>query len=187
MKKRLVLFASGSGSNATNVYNHFKDHPTIEVVALFCNNAQAGIIGKIPEIPLIIFDRQTFNSSNDFLKLIFPYNPDLIALLGFLWKVPEYLINDYKIINLHPALLPKFGGRGMWGHFVHEAVKLAGESETGITIHWVNSEYDKGQIIAQYKCQLDELDTAETIAQKIHLLEQQLVPITIESILNKFI
>lgn len=183
MKKTLVLFASGSGSNATNVYNHFKDHPTIEVVALFCNNAQAGIIGKIP-IDTVVFDRQTFNDKDKFLEIIGEYKPDLVALLGFLWKVPEYLVNTYKIVNLHPAILPKFGGKGMWGHFVHQAVKAAGDRETGITIHWVNSEYDKGEIIAQYKCQLDELDTIETIGEKIHLLEQQWLPITLEAILR---
>ncbi len=187
MKQRLVLFASGSGSNAENVANYFKDSKEVEIVALFCNKANAGVIPKMEklQIPVTIFDKNTFNNETAFLALLAPYQASLIALLGFLWKVPAFLVRAYpqQIINLHPALLPKFGGKGMYGHFVHEAVKAQGERETGITIHFVNEHYDEGQIIAQYKCEVLESDTAESIAEKIHELEQTFVPQCIQKVI----
>lgn len=184
MKHKLVIFASGSGSNAVNVCEHFKLHPTIEVSALFCNNPNAGVIAKMEAmgIPVEIFNRETFKQETAFLTLLQKYNPSLLALLGFLWKVPDYLVQAYpkKIINLHPALLPKFGGKGMYGHFVHSAVKAANETKTGITLHWVNAQYDEGEIIAQFTCNLDHSDSVERIALKIHALEQAHVPGVIE-------
>jgi phosphoribosylglycinamide formyltransferase-1 len=184
MKHKLVIFASGSGSNAVNVCEHFKLHPTIEVSALFCNNPNAGVIAKMKamNIPVEVFNRETFMQETAFLTLLQKYNPDMLALLGFLWKVPHYLVQAYpkKIINLHPALLPKFGGKGMYGLFVHKAVKEANETKTGITLHWVNEQYDEGEIIAQFTCNINHLDTVETIALKIHALEQAHVPKVIE-------
>lgn len=184
----LVLFASGSGSNAENVCRHFQYNPDIKITALFCNTPNAGVIKKMErfKVPVVLFNRETFNNQQKFLSLIEPYQPDYIALLGFLWMVPAWLVQAYphKIINLHPALLPKYGGKGMYGHHVHEAVKQSGETETGITIHWVNEHYDEGEIIAQYKCRVEPNDTAEMIADKIHLLEQKHVPGVIESLLK---
>lgn len=188
MKQKLVIFASGSGSNAVNVCEQFKNHAGIEVVALFCNNPQAGVIHKMEAfgVPVELFSREQFKDESTFLKKLDTYQPNLIALLGFLWKVPDYLVQAYPhhIINLHPALLPKFGGKGMYGHFVHEAVKAANEDKTGITIHWVNAQYDEGEIIAQFDCALNEEDTAETIALKIHALEQKHVPTVIAAVMQ---
>ncbi len=182
----IVIFASGSGSNALNVISYFDKHPIVRVAAVFCNNPKAGIIEKIKatSVPLVLFDKKQFDNPDLFLPLIQPYQSHLIALLGFLWKVPEFLIKAYpqQIINLHPALLPKYGGKGMYGHFVHEAVKKAGETETGISIHYVNEHYDEGKLIAQFKTPVSETDTATTIAEKIHQLEQQHVPVVIENI-----
>lgn len=188
MKKKLVVFASGSGSNAVNVCNYFKNSEEIEISALFCNNPKAGVIDKMKAfgVPVVLFDRQTFNNGEAFLQQLAIYQPDLIALLGFLWKVPAYMVEAYegKIVNLHPALLPKYGGKGMYGHFVHEAVKAAGEKESGISIHWVNAHYDEGKMIAQFSCRLEEKDTADDIAAKIHTLEQAHVPATLHAVLK---
>lgn len=186
--KQLVIFASGSGSNAMNVIAYFSNKPSIQVAAVFCNNPKAGILEKIKStaVPIVLFDKQQFQNPETFLTLLNQYQPDCIALLGFLWKVPSYLIAAYpqQIVNLHPALLPKYGGKGMYGHHVHEAVKLAGESETGISIHYVNERYDEGKLIAQFKTKLHANDTVESIAQKIHELEQQYVPTVIESVFS---
>lgn len=189
MKHKLIIFASGSGSNAVNVCEYFKLHPTIVISALFCNNPNAGVIAKMEAIgvPVEIFNRETFMQETAFLTLLQKYNPSMLALLGFLWKVPHYLVQAYpkKIINLHPALLPKFGGKGMYGNFVHTAVKAAKETKTGITLHWVNAQYDEGEIIAQFTCNLNNLDTVETIALKIHALEQAHVPEVIEQAMQQ--
>ena len=176
----LILFASGSGSNAENVCKHFQHHPDIRIQALFCNNPKAGVIKKMEafQVPVHVFSKAEFSDANQFLKSIQSFQPDYIVLLGFLWKIPPFLVAAYpnRIINLHPALLPKFGGKGMYGHHVHEAVKQAGEKETGITIHLVDEHYDEGKIIAQYRCKVDESDTVDQIADKIHLLEMEFVP-----------
>jgi phosphoribosylglycinamide formyltransferase-1 len=185
--QQLVLFASGSGSNAMNVIAFFANNPGVQVAAVFCNNPKAGIIEKIKSthVPLVLFNKAQFENPDLFLPLIQTYQPALIALLGFLWKVPSFLIQAYpqQILNLHPALLPKYGGKGMYGHHVHEAVKLAGETETGISLHYVNEHYDEGKLIAQFKTPLSETDTSASIAEKIHQLEQKHVPVVIESIL----
>jgi phosphoribosylglycinamide formyltransferase-1 len=188
MKKNLVIFASGSGSNAVNVCQYFKDHDEVVVSALFCNNPHAGVIEKMQAfgVPVVLFNKETFANKAAFLQSMEPYKPTLIALLGFLWKVPAYLIEAYpNMLNLHPALLPKYGGKGMYGHHVHEAVKAAGETETGITIHWVNAHYDEGAVIAQFTHGLNQSDDADNIAKYIHLLEQKHVPEVIEEVLKK--
>lgn len=172
--KRIIIFASGSGSNAENIYHQFFNE-NIEIVAIFCNNEKAGVIERANrlEIPLVLFNRNDFNNTDVVDKQILSYKPDLIVLAGFLWKIPERLIILFpnKIINIHPALLPNYGGKGMYGHFVHEAVINAKETKSGITIHYVNEHYDQGDYIFQAECELTPLDTAETLAQKIHLLE----------------
>ncbi len=172
--KRIIIFASGSGSNAENIYHQFLNE-NIEIVAIFCNNEKAGVIERANrlEIPLVLFNRNDFTNTDVVDKQILSYKPDLIVLAGFLWKIPERLILLFpnKIINIHPALLPNYGGKGMYGHFVHEAVINAKETKSGITIHYVNEHYDEGDYIFQAECELTPLDTAETLAQKIHLLE----------------
>ena len=186
--KILVLFASGSGSNVLNVIAHFAAHPTVSIAAVFCNNPNAGIVEKMKahSIPLVLFNKKQFQDAEVFLPLLHQYNPSFIALLGFLWRVPSYLVDAYPqhIINLHPALLPKFGGKGMYGMHVHEAVKLAKETESGISIHFVNEHYDEGKLIAQFKTEVTDEDTPESIAQKIHALEQKHVPAVIEDLLK---
>lgn len=187
-QKRIVVFASGSGSNAVKLCRTNLNHADIKVVALFCNNPNAGVIEKMKEfdVPVVLFNRTDFRNEAEFLEKLNQYQPDLIALLGFLWKIPAYLVDAFptKIVNLHPALLPKFGGKGMYGHFVHEAVKAANEKETGISIHYVNENFDEGEIIAQFKVDLNPNDTAESIADKIHILEQTFVAETIISLLK---
>jgi len=188
MKQNIVIFASGSGSNALNVCRYFQNHSTISVSAIFCNNPNAGIIEKIKpfQIPLVLFNKSEFNKEEEFIESLNRFKPTVIALLGFLWKMPDYLVHYYphKIVNLHPALLPKFGGKGMYGHYVHEAVKAAKETKTGISIHWVNSQYDEGEIIAQFECEIQKEDSVTNIAEKIHLLEQLHVPSVIENVLK---
>ncbi|MFZ4799436.1 MAG: phosphoribosylglycinamide formyltransferase [Bacteroidia bacterium] len=186
--KNIVIFASGSGSNAENIATYFKDSKTVNVKAVFTNNANAGVIEKMKkfQIPCIVFTKDDFKSKEYFLIRLYQYRPDLIVLAGFLWLVPNYLVHAYpnKMINIHPALLPKFGGKGMYGMHVHEAVKAANESETGITIHYVNQKFDDGKIIFKEKTQLTENDTPESIAQKIHKLEMANFPVEIERILK---
>ncbi len=187
-QKRIVVFASGSGSNAVKLCRTTLNQTDIKVVALFCNNPNAGVIEKMKEfdVPVVLFNRTDFRNEAEFLEKLNQYQPDLIALLGFLWKIPAYLVDAFptKIVNLHPALLPKFGGKGMYGHFVHEAVKAANEKETGISIHYVNENFDEGEIIAQFKVDLNPNDTAESIADKIHVLEQTFVAETIIGLLK---
>jgi phosphoribosylglycinamide formyltransferase-1 len=186
--KNIVIFASGSGSNAENITEYFKDSKSVKITAVFTNNSNAGVISKMKKygIPCVIFTQDDFKSREYFTIKLYQYRPDLIVLAGFLWLIPNYLVTEYpnKIINIHPALLPKFGGKGMYGMHVHEAVKAANESETGITIHYVNSKFDDGEIIFQTNTPLTENDTPETIAQKIHALEMENFPAEIDKILN---
>jgi len=182
--QKLVLFASGSGSNVLNVIAHFAKHPSVLIAAVFCNNPNAGIVEKmkVHAIPLVLFDKKQFQDAEVFLPLLQQYNPSFIALLGFLWRVPSYLVDAYPqhIINLHPALLPKYGGKGMYGMHVHEAVKLAKETETGISIHFVNEHYDEGEILVQHACAVDPNDTPTTIASKVQQLEHRFFPKAVE-------
>lgn len=186
--KHIILFASGSGSNVINVCNYFKNNKNISVAALFCNNVNAPILNKITtyQIPVHVFNKAELLAEPTFLPLIQQYQPDLICLLGFLQKIPGYLVNAYpnKIINLHPALLPKFGGKGMYGMHVHEAVKEANETETGITLHYVNEHYDEGAIIKQFKTWVEPTDTPQSIAEKIAALEMKHVPEVINDLLK---
>lgn len=186
--KNIVLFASGSGTNAANICSFFSEHSEINVSALFCNKADAFVIHRMKEynVPCIVFNKGQFNDSDYFLSIIEKYSPDLIILAGFLWLIPSYLIQRYpnKIINIHPSLLPKFGGKGMHGMHVHEAVYEAKEKQTGITIHFVNEAYDEGAIIYQAKTELSSFDTPDIIAQKIHVLEMENFPRIIEKVLE---
>ncbi len=182
----IVIFASGSGTNAENIIRYFKGHRSIVVDKVLTNNPEAGVIERAKKlgVGVDVFSKQEFHQEA-FLQKI--QHADFIILAGFLWLGPEYLVLKFaqRILNIHPALLPQYGGKGMYGMKVHEAVIESGEKESGITIHEVNSEYDKGAIVAQFKCPVHSNDTPEKLAQRIHELEYEHFPETIESfILN---
>lgn len=186
--KNIIVFASGSGSNAENIIRYFnKAGSTKQVKLLVCNKPDAAVITKAERlnIPVMLVNKEKFNSPQ-FIEELKSYQPDLIALMGFLWLIPADLAEAFegKMINLHPALLPKFGGKGMYGMNVHKTVVDTGEKESGITIHWVTKEYDKGAIIFQAKCDVLPADTAVEVAHKIHELEQTYVPQVINELLE---
>jgi phosphoribosylglycinamide formyltransferase 1 len=183
---KIAIFASGSGTNAENIIKFCKENKKIEISIVFSNNKNAYVIQRAinHNIKYYVFSRPEFYSSQNILKTLKEQKIDFIVLAGFLWLIPEYLIDTYpnKIINIHPALLPKYGGKGMYGMNVHKAVKENNEKETGITIHYVNKEYDKGDIIFQAKCEILPEDTPEAIAKKVHELEYMHFPKVIEKI-----
>lgn len=188
-KKRVAIFASGSGSNAMNLIHHFKGHSSIEVAFVLTNNSSAGIIEKAEGIGVktIVLSNAEVAKGDVLKSLCEQENIHWIVLAGYLRLVPAGFINSYenRIINLHPALLPKFGGKGMFGQHVHRAVVESGETESGITIHFVNSEFDKGRIIAQFRCSVKAEDTASDLDRKIRVLEQSYLPTVVEkTILN---
>ncbi|MFY0600350.1 MAG: phosphoribosylglycinamide formyltransferase [Cyclobacteriaceae bacterium] len=178
MGKNIAIFASGSGSNAENIIKAFESSD-IEVKVVLTNNPSAFVIERCERlnVPCLVFNRVDFKSE-DFLDKLDRYEIDFIVLAGFLWKIPEYLIQRYpnEIINIHPALLPKYGGKGMYGAHVHEAVVTNGESESGITIHLVDENYDEGKIIFQAKCVVAPEDNADAVASKVHELEYEHFP-----------
>tara|TARA_R110002073_G_scaffold123234_1_gene266714 strand:+ start:10197 stop:10766 length:570 start_codon:yes stop_codon:yes gene_type:complete len=186
--KRIVIFASGSGSNAEQIINHFKNSELVSVTKVFTNNKNAGVIDRCKRlnIPFAIFNKSDFSTSDIVLNDV-KINADYVILAGFLWRIPQAFVEYFskKIINIHPALLPKYGGKGMYGMNVHNAVKENKETETGITIHFVNENYDEGAIIFQAKTQLETSDTPEDIANKIHLLEYEYFPKVIEETILK--
>ncbi|HEY8934481.1 MAG TPA: phosphoribosylglycinamide formyltransferase [Cyclobacteriaceae bacterium] len=192
MKKfNIAIFASGSGSNAEQIFTYFKNHPTITVSMLLSNNAQAFALERADRfnIPTKTFTKQQFRESEIVLKWLHDANITHVVLAGFLWLVPDYLIKAFpnKIINIHPALLPRFGGAGMYGMKVHQAIKDKGETETGITIHEVNEHYDEGKIVFQASCKVDSHDTPEQIANKVHQLEYAHYPVVIEKWINSLL
>lgn len=183
--KKIAILASGSGSNAENIIQYFKGSDSVEVTLILTNNASAGVIerGKRLDVPVVVFSRNNFSKSDTVIRLLKNNETDWVILAGFLWLIPESLIRAFpdRIINIHPALLPKYGGKGMWGHHVHEAVVRNQESESGITIHYVNEHYDEGEIIFQAQCPVTPTDTPETVAQKVHELEYRHFPEVIEA------
>ncbi|MBP8945400.1 MAG: phosphoribosylglycinamide formyltransferase [Paludibacteraceae bacterium] len=186
MPIRIAIFASGSGSNAENIIRYFSNHPNFVFPVIISNNEKAFVHERAKKlgVPSVTFSKEDFLKGEKILNFLQEQKIDAVVLAGFLLQLPPLLINAYpkKIINIHPALLPKFGGKGMYGMRVHEAVKEAGETETGITIHYVNNEYDAGEIIFQAKCPVLPEDTPETIAKKVHELEYQYFPRVIEKI-----
>ena len=183
--KRIVIFASGSGSNAENIYHYF-DKSKVEITGFLSNNKKAKVLERAKQLQI---NSAVFNKT-EFLDESFLDHPllkevDLIVLAGFLWKVPEYLIAAFpnKIVNIHPALLPKYGGKGMYGMHVHNAVVENKESETGITIHYVNENYDEGAIIFQARTPVLKTDTPKDVVAKIHKLEFEHFPKIIEKVL----
>ena len=190
MTKKIAVFASGSGSNAENIYNYFNGNDDVVVSLILTNNPNAGVIERATRlnIPFTVFDKNTFKNTNEIVKLLQENNIDLVVLAGFLWLIPENLIEAFtnKIVNIHPALLPKYGGKGMFGDNVHKAVVEHKETETGITIHFVNQHYDEGKVIFQAKCKVLPTDTFEEVASKIHALEYEHFPKVIADLLLTF-
>ncbi|HTI60843.1 phosphoribosylglycinamide formyltransferase [Mucilaginibacter sp.] len=189
MKKRIAIFASGSGSNAQKIMEHFKRSSEAEVVLILTNNPQAYVLQRADnfEIPSHIFSRHEFYETDGIIRLLKNLQVDLVVLAGFLWLVPANLLKAFpnKIINLHPALLPKYGGKGMYGDHVHKAVLEAKEEESGITIHFVNEKFDEGEILHQSRFKIEPGDNLEMIKFKGQQLEHQHFPRVIESLLKK--
>ncbi len=183
----IAIFASGSGTNAQAIVEYFNKKGLDIVKLILSNKPDAYVIERAKQlsVPYFVFDKETFYNSTIIIDKLKYNNIDFIILAGFLWLMPVYLLKYYKnrIINIHPALLPKYGGKGMFGMRVHNAVIANCETETGITIHFVNEEYDKGKIIFQAKCKIEKSDTPESIAQKVHKLEYEYYPIVIEKII----
>lgn len=189
MKTRIAIFASGSGSNAQKIMEYFKSHTEGEVVLVLTNNPQAYVLQRADnfEIPTHVFTRHEFYKTEDVVKLLKNLQVDLIVLAGFLWLVPLSLLKAFpnQIINIHPALLPKYGGKGMYGDHVHKAVLANGETESGITIHFVNENFDEGEIIHQAKYKVEPGDTLEVLQFKGQQLEHHHFPKVIEGLLKK--
>ena len=186
--KRIVIFASGSGSNAENLIKFFQNSDNASVIQVLTNNPHAKVLDRCKRLNVsaLSFNRIAFSKSEDVLNVLRSSQPDLIVLAGFLWKFPEFILKEFenKVINIHPALLPKYGGKGMYGMHVHNAVVENKETETGITIHYVNENYDEGAIIFQAKCEVKTSDNAEDVAAKIHELEMEHFPRVVEKLLN---
>ena len=185
--KKLIIFASGNGSNAERIITYFKENKLAEVSLILTNNPQAGVISRAKRlgVPCRIFDKKDLYESNYLLELLKEEQPDLIILAGFLWKFPTNLIENFphKIVNIHPSLLPKYGGKGMYGMHVHHEVIKHGEKESGITIHYVNEHYDQGAIIYQERVAITPEDTPKSLAEKVHTLEYQAFPLIIKQLL----
>lgn len=183
----IIIFASGKGSNAQAIIDHFKKSGQAKVMLIVSNKENAGVldIARNEHIPFLIIDKHSFRETL-LLDQLQMYKPALIILAGFLWKIPDMLIQAFhdRIINIHPALLPGYGGKGMYGHHVHDAVLAANEKQTGITVHYVNEVYDSGNIILQARCKVHTGDTNDALAARIHQLEHFYYPRVIEYLLN---
>ncbi|MDD4109744.1 MAG: phosphoribosylglycinamide formyltransferase [Prolixibacteraceae bacterium] len=184
--KKIAIFASGSGTNAQKIMEHFADNKSITIDSLWSNNQEAYALKRAADmgIKTFIFNRHQLYESAEVRQILHQRGIDLIVLAGFLWLIPETLIDDFTIINIHPALLPKYGGKGMYGMKVHREVINNGDKETGISIHYVDKKYDHGQIIYQAKCLVDINDTPEQVADKVHQLEYEYFPVVIERLLT---
>ena len=187
--KNVAIFASGSGTNAENIAQFFSGNPNVSISIILTNNPKAGVIDRAEKlaIPNVVFDRNRFYRSDEIVHILTEYNIDLIVLAGFLWLVPQNILKafPYRIINIHPALLPKYGGKGMFGNYVHEAVIKAGDKKSGITIHFVNEKYDEGQTILQKELEVFDNDTPDSLASRIHKLEYEYFPQVIAKLLTK--
>jgi formyltetrahydrofolate-dependent phosphoribosylglycinamide formyltransferase len=184
---QIAIFASGAGSNALRLMEHFKQHQQIKIALLVSNKAGAGALHHASNhgISTLVIERERFFNGDTYMPELKSAGIDFIVLAGFLWKIPQALIQAYpqRIVNLHPSLLPQYGGKGMYGKHVHEAVIAAGDEESGITIHFVDEQYDHGATIFQAMCPVDKNDTPETLAAKIHLLEHKHLPIVVENVI----
>jgi phosphoribosylglycinamide formyltransferase 1 len=189
MSQNLIIFASGSGSNAQAIIDFFRNDPEVKIRLIACNKPQAGVlnIASHEGIPTLIIEKERFFRGNGYINELKALDPSLIILAGFLWKLPTALVQAFpgKIINIHPALLPKYGGKGMYGHFVHEAVKASGDLQTGITIHQVDEHYDNGTFLFQAVTDIEPDDSPETIAKKVLQLEHRHFPRIIQDLLRQ--
>ncbi len=187
--QKIAIFASGNGTNAENLIQYFKQKKNIEVALVVCNKAKAKVLlrAKKYNVPSLVIDNSNLLNSNQLIEQLNFFEINWIVLAGFLKKIPIDLINDFpnKIVNIHPSLLPKYGGKGMYGMKVHQSVKANNETHSGISIHLVNEIYDEGPIVFQAKCALSNTDTAEIIAQKVHQLEYEHFPKEIEKLILK--
>lgn len=184
----IAIFVSGNGTNCENIIRYFKDNKNINVCLVISNRPDAYALVRAAkyDVPCKVLSKQEINDSDVIIPLLESFKINFIVLAGFMLMIPKFITEKYdcKIVNIHPSLLPKFGGKGMYGHHVHEAVKAAGEKETGITIHYVSNVCDGGEIIAQFKTTVSPEDTPETIEAKVHVLEQQYFPETIERLIS---
>jgi phosphoribosylglycinamide formyltransferase-1 len=187
----IAIFASGAGTNAKNIIEHFRNSSLAKVSLIVSNKRDAGVlnIAENENIPSIIIEKEKFFRGNGYVDELMDRKIDFIVLAGFLWKIPQALLKRYpqRIINIHPALLPKYGGKGMYGHHVHEVVIGAKENESGITIHYVDEHYDNGDVILQVRCPVLENDTPELLAQRIHALEYANYPVVIDELVKKLL
>lgn len=185
----IAVFVSGNGTNCENIIKYFQDDNDINISLVISNRQDAYALKRAAKygVTCKVLSKSEINDEHIILPILQKFSIDFIVLAGFMLIVPEFIINKYynKVINIHPSLLPKFGGKGMYGHHVHEVVKAAGETETGITIHFVNNICDGGEIIAQFKINLKQHDSVEDIESKIHLLEQKHFPNVIKDVVNK--
>ena len=185
--KKIALFASGSGTNAEKIMQYFDAHEQVEVAMLLSNKAKAGALARAEkfEVATKVFNRSTFYETEEIISLLQDREIDLIVLAGFLWLIPAPLVNAFpnKIINIHPALLPNYGGKGMYGAHVHEAIIQNKEKESGITIHYVNEQYDEGEFIFQASCEISPSDSPTDLAKKVQQLEHEHFPKVIENVL----
>ena len=186
--KNIAIFASGSGTNAENIINYFSNKNTAKVSLVLSNKREAFVLkrAKAHRIDSVFFDYKEFNTTGKVLCYLLQYKIDFVVLAGFLWLVPENILNNFnkRIINIHPALLPDYGGKGMYGEKVHRSVVENQETESGITIHYVNQQYDAGDIIFQARCRVDSSDTPEIVALKVHALEYEHYPVVIEELIS---
>jgi formyltetrahydrofolate-dependent phosphoribosylglycinamide formyltransferase len=184
---KVAIFASGAGSNAQKIIDHFRDHSSVKISLIVCNKPGAGVlqIAEKENIPTLLIEKEQFFRGDHYVHALKAHDVSFIILAGFLWKIPGGLVEAFRghIINIHPALLPKYGGKGMYGQFVHAAVIEAAEKESGITIHYVDEQYDHGSTIFQATCEITPDDTPETLAQKIHALEHAHFPRIVEEVI----
>jgi phosphoribosylglycinamide formyltransferase-1 len=187
--RNIAIFASGTGTNAENIIKYFSNKNTAKVSLVLSNKRQAQVLKRAEanDVRTVFFEHKEFYVTGKVLRYLMLYKIDFIVLAGFLWLVPENIIEQYpgRIINIHPALLPAYGGKGMYGDIVHKSVIASGDKESGMTIHYVNKFYDKGDIIFQAKCKVDPSDNPESLASKVHTLEYQHYPVVIENIVRE--
>lgn len=187
--KNIAIFASGTGSNARRIMEHFEQSTLARVALVVSNKADAGVLDIAREygVPTALVSRPAFAETESLLAVLHEHRVDFIVLAGFLWLIPRYLVGAYagRIVNIHPALLPKFGGKGLYGQRVHEAVLAAGERESGITIHHVNEQYDEGDIVFQARCAVEPGDSPADLARKVQLLEHRHFPEVVEQLLRQ--
>ena len=185
--KKVIIFASGSGSNALKIFEYFNNNQNIIIDSIYCNNPRANVINVFQKLSIktVLFNKKELYE-RAFLEGIISTNPDLIVLAGFLLKIPEKMVSAFenRIINIHPSLLPKYGGKGMYGLNIHKEVLLNKEKFSGLTIHYVNKEYDKGAVIFQKKIKINEKETPESLSSKVLKLEHENYSLIIEKILN---